>query len=187
MPILTAEPDLYPGNLFDRPDLGTESDNRWWALYTMSRREKELMRQLRGLDVPHYGPVVAKRQKGPNGRLRTSFLPLFSSYVFFYGDHELRHKALTTNCISRCIEVVDGQGLTHDLKQIRHLIISGAAVTIEARLQPGMRVRVKTGMLQGQEGMIIRRQGETRLLVAVNFLQQGASVLLDDIAVEQID
>jgi hypothetical protein len=48
-------------------------------------------------------------------------------------------------------------------------------------------VRVKAGMLRGQEGMIIRRQGETRLLVAVNFLQQGASVLLDDIAVEQLD
>jgi transcription antitermination factor NusG len=187
MPILTAEPDLYPYNLFECPDLGADRERRWWAIYTLSRREKELMRQLRALDVPHYGPIVPRRQRAPNGRVRVSHLPLFSNYVFLYGSAEQRYRALTTNCVSRCLDVADGVRLTYDLKQVRHLILTGAPVTIEAKLEPGTRVRVKAGMLRGQEGMIIRRQGETRLLVAVNFLQQGASVLLDDIAVEQLD
>jgi hypothetical protein len=34
--------------------------------------------------------------------------------------------------------------------------------------------------------VVIRRANETRLLVAVYFLQRGASVLLDDCQVEEI-
>ena len=33
MPILAREPDLYPDDLFDRPELGLEQAATWWALY----------------------------------------------------------------------------------------------------------------------------------------------------------
>jgi len=36
-------------------------------------------------------------------------------------------------------------------------------------------------------GTVIRRHGGDRLLIAVHFLQRGASVLLDDFQVERID
>jgi hypothetical protein len=35
-------------------------------------------------------------------------------------------------------------------------------------------------------GVIIRRRGQCRLLIAVNFLQQGASVLIDQYDVEEV-
>ena len=41
--------------------------------------------------------------------------------------------------------------------------------------------------LAGLEGTVIRRRGAERLLVVVEFLQQGASVQLDDFQVERID
>jgi len=48
MPTLAAEIDLYPSDLLDREDWGENAEGRhWWALYTRSRREKELMRRLR--------------------------------------------------------------------------------------------------------------------------------------------
>jgi transcriptional antiterminator RfaH len=49
-----------------------------------------------------------------------------------------------------------------------------------------MRVRVRSGAFADFEGTIIRRAGETRLLVAVDFLQQGASVQLDDCQLERV-
>lgn len=184
MPILAPEVDLYPDSLFDHAELGCEIDRRWWAIYTLSRREKDLMRKLRGLEIPHYAPMVTQRKRAPNGRVRVSQLPLFPSYVFLYGDNDQRYQALTTNCISRCLEVDDGRCLTHDLQQLHALIATGCEISAEPKLQPGTRVRVKSGMLQGKVGVVTRRQGETRLVVAVNFLQQGASVLLDDADVE---
>jgi transcriptional antiterminator RfaH len=186
MPILPAEPDLYPADLFERPGLGAEGDRRWWAFYLRSRREKQFMRALRGLDVPFYGPTIRKRSKSPSGRMRESFMPLFSGYVFVYGDDEARRNALTTECVSRWLPVVEGAALTKDLRQIQRLIAASVPLTIESQIEAGTAVRVKTGTFRGMEGVVISRQGKERLLVSVRFLQQGASLALDDFEVERI-
>ena len=65
-------------------------------------------------------------------------------------------------------------------------IACGEPLTPEARLDAGRPVRVRSGAFLGMEGVVIRRANETRLLVAVNFLQRGASVLLDDCQVEPL-
>ncbi len=186
MPILGKEPEIFPDNLLELPETGNEEGRQWWALYTLSRREKELMRRLRSLEISFYCPIIAHRQRSPAGRIRTSFLPMFSNYVFLYGTPDDRYKALTTNCISRDIVVGDDQRLTHDLKQIYGLIEAGVPLRPESRLEAGEPVCVRSGAFRGYEGFIVRREGETRLLVAVNFLQQGASLLLDDCEVEPL-
>jgi transcriptional antiterminator RfaH len=186
MPILAREADEYPEGLLDRPDLGRERDVQWWALYTRARREKETMRRLRGLGVPFYAPLVCRRTRSPSGRLQEAFVPLFSSYVFMYGDGSDRYRALTTNCVCHWRPVPDGAEATRDLRHIRQLVNSGTPLTPEARLEPGTRVRVRSGPLQGVEGTVLRRANQTRLLVAVNFLAQGASLLLEDCHLEPV-
>lgn len=186
MPTLAAEMDLYPLDLLDREDWTEDGERRWWALYTRSRCEKELMRRLRGLEIPFYGPTIEKRGRTPQGRLRTSFIPLFTNYVFLFGDGSQRYAALTTNCVSRDLPVFDGRQLALDLRQLRQMLISGVPVTPESKLQPGARVRVRSGPLTGHEGTVLRRHGETRLLVAVRFLQQGASVQIDECELEPL-
>ena len=187
MPILPYEPDIFPDDLLEVDSPGDESSERWWALYTMPRREKELMRRLRGIEIPHYGPLIKRRTRSPGGRVRTSHVPLFSGYVFMRGDHEQRQGAMKTNCISRCLEVSDGEELVRDLQQIHRLIECDVPLTPESRIEPGMRVRVRSGLLLGLEGTVVKRRGSQRLLVVVEFLQQGASVQLDDFQVERID
>lgn len=187
MPILTQEVDLYPEDLLEREYLGEETDACWWALYTRPRREKDLMRRLLSLEIPFCGPTVAKRHRSPSGRLRTSYLPLFPNYVFIYGGGQPRYDAMTTNCVMQHLPVPDGLALTGDLRRIFHLIRSGRPVTLEERLQPGMPVRVRSGPLRGREGVVVARRGRRRLVVNVDFLQQGASVELEDCEVERID
>ena len=67
------------------------------------------------------------------------------------------------------------------------LISSDAPLTPESRIEAGMRIRVRSGSLAGLEGVVIKRRGMQRLLVIVHFLQQGASVQLEDYQVERID
>jgi transcriptional antiterminator RfaH len=76
--------------------------------------------------------------------------------------------------------------MTTDLRQIRTLIEAGVPLTTEGRLQAGQRVRVKSGSLLGLEGVILSRRGEDRLLVAVQFLQQGVSIQINDYQLEPI-
>jgi transcription antitermination factor NusG len=186
VPILAHQPDLFPDDLFDRPQLGHEEDLTWWALYCLPRREKTLMRQLRALEVAFYSPLIAKRFRSPAGRVRTSYVPLFPGYVFLYGDAVHRQTAQGTSCVSRWLVPPDPVALSADLAQVHRLIVSGAPLAPEARLQPGMRVRVRSGPFAGFEGTIIRKAKQTRLLVAVDFLQQGASVQLDDCQLERV-
>jgi transcriptional antiterminator RfaH len=153
----------------------------------MARREKELMRRLRAMEIRHYGPVILRRAKSPSGRVTTSHVLLFPGYVFLCGSEVDRHRALTTNCVSRCLPVGDPDQLIYDLRQIRRLIQIGRPLTPESKIQPGMRVRIRGGLLAGMEGTVLKRRGGDRLLVAVRFLQQGASVLLADFEVERID
>ncbi len=184
MPILSQEPDLFPPDLLTRPELGAE--RQWWAVYTRSRQEKELMRRLYALEIPFYSPIVESRSRSPAGRIRTSYLPLFSNYVFLLGTEDERLEALKTNTVSSMIEVTDPAKLVRDLAQIRQLIATRAPVTIEARLEPGTPVRIKSGVFKGIEGTILQRHGQSYLAVAVNFLQQGASVRLEDFEVEPL-
>jgi transcriptional antiterminator RfaH len=187
MPILPKEPEIYPEELLDWPLLADSEGSQWWVIYTLARREKDLMRRLRTLKVPFYCPLTERKTRTPRGRKRVSYVPLFPGYVFLCGREEQRYTALTTNCISKVLPVADPLPLVNDLRQIRQLIDSDAPLMPEARLQRGMRVRIRSGPLMGVEGVVVRRRGRDRLLVAVEFLQRGASVSLEDFEVEAVD
>jgi transcription antitermination factor NusG len=185
MPILAAETSLFPEGLLDGPR--DESPARsWWVLYTRARQEKAVARRLLSHEIPFYLPLVSK-DHFTRGRCVRSHIPLFAGYVFLFGSEEERARALTTNRIFRTLRVVDQTEFCRDLRRVRQLIESGAPLTVEQRLMPGGRVRVKAGPMIGLEGRVISRRGACRLLVAVNFLQQGASVAIEDFMVEPLD
>jgi len=180
MPLLAKEVDLFPAQLL----ANLPEEGQWWAMYTLARREKELMRRLLSKNVAFYGPVFEQIYRSPAGRLRSSFLPLFPNYVFVQGNELERYTAVATGCVSRCLEIPDQPGLLQDLRSVHQLLSSGLDVTSESKLLPGQHVRVKNGPLAGQTGNIIERRGRTRLFVTVNFLQQGASIEIDGFDLE---
>jgi transcription antitermination factor NusG len=184
MPILSQEPSVFPETLLDNGIL-EDISRRWWVLYTKARQEKSLSRDLLTRQVPFYLPLVRKTSMR-RGRRFSSYTPLFSGYIFIFGSEEERLLSLKTNRISRILDVDDPEQLVHDLRQLRQLIASNAPLTVESRLEPGNRVRVRQGPLAGLEGTVLVRRGETRLLIAVDFLQQGASVEIDDFLLEPL-
>jgi len=176
MPILQSEPDCFPVDLL----LQTGDSLPWWACYTRSRQEKQLMRSLRAAEIGHYSPVITRRYRSPSGRVRQSYLPLFANYVFVKGDEMARYFAVCSGCVSRTLPVVDPLQLIDDLRQLQQLVNTGAPLSPEARIDSGDRVRVRNGQFAGFEGVVIRRQQHTCLIVEVRFMNQGASVVLDD-------
>jgi transcription antitermination factor NusG len=82
--------------------------------------------------------------------------------------------------------VGDPAQLVEDLRQIRQLILTEAPLAPELRLEPGQKVRVKSGIFKGFEGTIIRRENEIRLLISVRYMGRGASVALDDCQLEPL-
>lgn len=187
MPILKRENDIFPLDLLENRELLANQSLNWWCVYTLSRREKDLMRRLVASSIPHYGPVVPKRYRSPAGRLRTSFIPLFPNYVFMLGDDDAKSNALATGCVSKCDLVTERDQLEADLKQIFHVVGADIPLTPEARLVSGNFVRVRSGPFAGYEGTVLRREGKTRLLLSIRFLEQGVSMELDEAVLESLN
>ena len=185
MPILKEEPSMFPESLLEAASQDA-AGRRWLAIYTKARQEKSLARELLKYQVPFYLPLVRKTTVS-RSRKRTSLVPLFGGYVFLFGSEEERVRTLATNRVSRILEVEDADQLVFDLRQLRQLIAANAPLTIESRLGPGQRVRVRQGAFAGLEGTVLKRRGETRLLVSINFLQQGASVEIDDFMLDPFE
>jgi transcriptional antiterminator RfaH len=187
VPDANAQRDFERQWLFQRQAFHDREGRKWWVFYTKSRQEKALARHLSTQRIPHYLPLYEK-QSFIRGRRFSSLMPVFSGYVFLFADRDERVGALESNKVARTIAVPDSrqQELGNDLVRLQRTIESGLLMTIESQIRPGQLVRVKSGRLAGLEGVVTKRRGVTRLLVAVNYLQQGASVEIDDFMVEVI-
>ena len=184
MPILAHEPDLFPEDLLEKE---TPSDLQWFAMYTLSRREKELMRQLRAKKIAHYGPLVEQRKRSPAGRIRTSYVPLFPGYVFVCGREQERYEAIASGCISKCLEITEPSQFVADLRRIRQLLIVGEDVRPEPKPLIGKAAIVKSGAMAGAKGIVTHSHSQHRLTILVKFMQQGASVVIDEADLEFVD
>lgn len=178
MPVLQAEPDRFPEELFGHLSVPLTNRN-WWVLHTNPRQEKCLARLLHSNRVPFYLPVISRRSL-VRGRTMTSHIPLFTSYLFLLGTEEERIRALATHRVVQSLKVPDQERLWQDLQQIYRLIETGAPITPEDRLEPGMRVEICSGPLSGLKGTIIRTASRRRFVVQVDFIHRGASVEVDD-------
>lgn len=189
MPILGAEKNVYPEYLVS--DSGGEefsrsAERKWWVLLTKPRQEKSLARRLLARQIPFYLPLIRKDNLIRGRRVR-SHIPLFTGYVFFFGEEQERLAALETNRIAQMLPVPDQDELWTDLRQIERLLEADAPLSIERRLEPGREVRIKAGVMKGLEGTVVVRRSKSRLLVAVHLLQAGVSLEIDDYMLEPIN
>jgi transcription antitermination factor NusG len=179
VPILPLESSVFPTQLFTIPSPLPPGERRWRVLHTKPRQEKSIARQLLKQSIPFFLPL-AERRSVMRGRVVCSYVPLFPSYLFLFGNREERVAALTTGRIVQSLEVANQEEMWRDLAQVKRLLDSGAAVRPEGRLVPGTSVEISSGPLAGLRGVILTESTKKRFVVQVDFLQQGASVLLDD-------
>lgn len=187
MPILPAEPDLYPADLWEVRETLDDESRRWWCLHTLPRQEKAVARHLCSQRVAYYLPQIVNESRTPQGRKIRSIAPLFTSYVFLLGNEMDRFFAIKSNRLVRVLTVDDQARLATDLRQIHQLLSSGLTVVPEPVMPVGSRVRITSGPLQGIIGTVIRRGKQDRFSATVEFLGCGATVDLEDWQVERVD
>lgn len=185
MPLLPAEPCLHPEDLFEHRQGDDSLEGRWWVMHTRPRQEKSLARQLHDWQIPFYLPLISRRGR-IHGRLLTSYVPLFSGYVFVLGGQEERLTTLSTRRVVNCLAVPDQETFWTDLRQLERLLNLGAPVSPVDRLGPGTTVEIRTGPLAGLRGRILRSSSGHRFVVQVDFIQRGASVLMEDFNLELV-
>lgn len=186
MPILPAEPEMYPSTLWQEDCPRDDRHRRWWCLHTKPRREKSLARALRTRGIPHYLPQIAYESRTPGGRKIRSMLPLFPGYLFLHGDESQRAAALQGDHLANLLEVANQAALEQDLRQIHQMLSSGLLITPEPTPVAGATIRILAGPLRGLIGTVIRRGGRDRFVASVRLLGRGVTVDLQDWQVETV-
>jgi transcriptional antiterminator RfaH len=187
MPILPAEPEMFPDDLWDEVERSPVASRRWYCLHTRPRQEKATARDLRTGQAPFYLPQIVQETRTPAGRKIRSTLPLFGGYLFLFGSEVDRVTALRTNRLVNILEVIDQAGLVRDLRQVHRMLSSGLAIEPEPAAVVGGRVRIASGPLTGLVGTVVRRGKRDHFVAVVQILGLGATVALEDWQVEILD
>ena len=186
MPILPAEPEMYPSTLWQEDRPRDDRHGRWWCLHTKPRQEKTLARALRQRGISHYLPQIVYESRTPGGRTIRSMLPLFPGYLFLHGDDSHRAAALQGDHLAHLLEVANQAALEQDLRQIHQMLSSGLPIAPEPTSVAGATIRILAGPLRGLIGTVIRRGGRDRFVASVRFLGRGVTVDLQDWQVETV-
>jgi transcriptional antiterminator RfaH len=147
----------------------------WWVAHTKARNEKAFCWDLHERDVPYFIPMVEKTTFS-GGRKRRGMMPLFTSYVFFCGDATHRYTALATNRLCQVIPVNNRRQFVDELTSVERAIESKIELDLHPFAAVGKRCRVTAGPLEGIEGIVLQRDGATRLFLQVSILGKGSSL-----------
>jgi transcription antitermination factor NusG len=172
----------------DAKSLGLGDRPQWHALYTRHQHEKPIARILSSKGHEVFLPLyaVARRWQDRSKRL---CLPLFPCYVFIRGglDHPLQ--ILSTPGVFTVVGWA-GHPAAIPESQIESLRqMTEGSTRLEPHPYPvcGDRVRVRSGTLQGLEGILVRRKNISRLVVSLEMLGRSAAVEIDASYLEMVD
>ena len=159
----------------------------WHALYTRYQHEKLVEQILIQKGFETYLPLyhVAHRWKD---RVRHLSLPLFPSYVFVRGGLERRLDIVITRGVHAIVGDGERAGIVTpaEIEAIRQLIATRLQLEPYPFLKVGDRVRVKSGPLEGLEGILTRKKNQCRLVLSVQLVQQSVAAEVDARAVERL-
>ncbi len=153
---------------------------RWYAVYTCCRHEKQVAAQFASREIEHYLPVYESVHRWKNGRALVQ-LPLFPGYVFVRIALRDRVRVLQVPSV---VSLVGASGMASPLSDdevelIRRGICGGLRVEPHPYLKAGRRVRVRRGPLAGSEGILVRKKGTLRLVIALDLIMRAMAVEVD--------
>jgi transcription antitermination factor NusG len=153
-------------------------ESRWCAAYVIARHEKVVADQLARRSVESFLPLYRSVRSWKNRRAHVE-LPLFPSYLFIRISVAERLRVLE---VPGVVHIVSFHGMPVAVPDEQ---IEALRMALELRrsepypyLAAGARIRIKVGPLQGLEGVVVRHNSRTRIIVSVDFIQCSTAVEL---------
>jgi transcription antitermination factor NusG len=162
--------------------------SNWYAVYTKSRAEKKLAGKLAEKGIEAYAPV-RKVMKQWSDRKKMIEEPLIRSYCFVKVDPGRYQDVLNTPGAVRYVWF-SGKPAPIPDRQIDILkAVAGCDIPCEpvtGHFEPGTRVRVIAGPLQGLEGELVNQAGKNRVIIRIDHLEQVLSLSISPLLIERI-
>jgi transcription antitermination factor NusG len=155
---------------------------RWFAVYTCANHEKRVADQLRERCVDYFLPLYECERRWKDRRVKLQ-TPLFPGYVFVRVTLHDRLRVLQTPGIVRLVSFGGHPAPLpqEDIQAIQDCLSHGLQVEPHPYLRVGRRMQVKSGPLQGLEGVIVRRKNRSRFILSFDLLQRAVAIEMNAI------
>jgi len=160
---------------------------QWYAVQTRARHEKQVAYRLQERGITNFLPLVTEVHRWSD-RKKIVELPLFSCYVFakIAPTNVDRLRVLRLDGVLSLVGT-RGEGTPipeEQIEAVRILLKERTPWSSHPFLKVGQRVRIRSGALDGMEGILVSHNGDRTLVVSVDAIQRSLAVRLEGYEVE---
>ena len=178
---LQAAVQTFGGQVtLDQAILGPVHDRNWYAVYTVPQHEKSALKQLAIREVESFLPVYETVRVWKNRQRMKLILPLFPTYLFVRINSRERTKVLQSPGV---LQIVGNsrEGVPLPDSEVEFLRSGFCRQRIEPYrdLVIGEKVRIKSGVMQGLQGTLVRKSNSMRFVLTLELINQHAAIQVD--------
>jgi transcription antitermination factor NusG len=164
-----------------------KDERRWYAVFTLPQNEKSAIRHLHLRNIEAFLPTYDTIRVWKNRQRVKIVLPLFPNYLFVRINHHERVKVLQSPGVlrlvgngRRCVPLEDAE-----IEFIRSGLFSKRFEPYH-ELAVGEKVRIRSGVMQGVEGILVRKRNSLRFVLVLKLINLSAAVEVDADSLESL-
>ncbi len=175
---------------YPQPAPGAEAGvESWYGLQTRPRHEKIVAQRLEERGVTTFLPLITEVHRWSD-RKKSVQMPLFSCYVFarFVPNRSDRLRVLRVDGVFGLVGS-RGEGAPipdEQIDAVRNVVEGQLPWSCHPFLKIGQRVRIRSGALDGLEGILVSRNGDRTLVISVDAIQRSLAVRVEGYEVEPV-
>ncbi|MBZ5540980.1 MAG: UpxY family transcription antiterminator [Acidobacteriia bacterium] len=146
-----------------------------------------MLEQLGQRSVEAYLPLYVSVRRWKDRRVHLQ-LPLFPGYVFVHLALRDRLRVLQTPSVVRLVGF-SGQPAAlpdQEMEALRQGLAREMCLQPHPYLKVGHRVRVRSGPLQGLEGILVRKKNESRFVISLDLIMRSVAAEIDVAELEPV-
>ena len=159
---------------------GSECNRSWFAVYTAPQHEKSALKHLALREVESFLPTYVAVRNWKNRQRIKLTLPLFPTYLFVHINFSERAKVLQSPGV---LHIVGNKKESVPLADSDvEFLRSGSC---RDRIEPyrdlvvGEKVRIRSGVMQGLHGTLVRKSDSLRFVLTLELINQHAAIQVD--------
>jgi transcription termination/antitermination protein NusG len=167
------------------PDPSLSSGKNWFAVFTAPRHEKRVDQHFKLRDIESFLPLYQTPCRWKDGSKKLLQLPLFPRYIFAHIEVAGRIQVLR---VPGVLAIVGGKRIFLPIPDSYiHFLREGlrqGKIEPHQHLTEGTKVRIRSGVMAGTEGVLLRRKRDFRVVLTLDMIMLSMTV---EVGIDEIE
>src|SRR5215510_81910 len=159
--------------------MDAKAAKNWFAVFTVPRHEKKIEAHFGLREIESFLPLYCRQRQWKDGSRGLVQFPLFSNYIFVRIGCGERVSVLK---VPGVIYIVGGPKPLPVPDSYIHFLREGlrdGKIEPHPYLTTGTRVRIRSGVMTGMEGLLLRKKYNFRVVLTLDLIMKSVTVEVD--------